>query len=141
MPIRAADRDRYPENWDALSRFIRDERAGGRCECTGECDDQHRGGRCNARDGARVQRWKPDPAWWAEDPPMSGAWHPPITIVLTVAHLDQTPEHNDDGNLLACCQRCHLRIDRWQHGANALRTRQRRARAELEGAGQVGLFD
>ena len=29
-------------------------------------------------------------------------------IVLTVAHLDHAPEHNDPTNLRALCQRCHL---------------------------------
>lgn len=32
-------------------------------------------------------------------------------IVLTVAHLDHTPENCDDDNLRAWCQRCHNRYD------------------------------
>lgn len=32
-------------------------------------------------------------------------------IVLTVAHLDHTPENCADGNLRAWCQRCHNRYD------------------------------
>jgi 5-methylcytosine-specific restriction endonuclease McrA len=41
----------------------------------------------------------------------------PITgskVVLTVAHLDQMPENNEDSNLAALCQRCHLNYDRKQ---------------------------
>ena len=32
-------------------------------------------------------------------------------VVLTVAHLDHQPEHCDDANLAALCQRCHNRYD------------------------------
>lgn len=32
-------------------------------------------------------------------------------IILTVAHLDHTPENCTDDNLRAWCQRCHNRYD------------------------------
>lgn len=32
-------------------------------------------------------------------------------VVLTVAHLDHTPERCEDWNLRALCQRCHNRLD------------------------------
>ena len=32
-------------------------------------------------------------------------------VVLTIAHLDHTPEHNKPDNLRALCQRCHNRYD------------------------------
>jgi hypothetical protein len=32
-------------------------------------------------------------------------------VVLTVAHLDHTPENCADDNLAALCQRCHNRYD------------------------------
>lgn len=38
----------------------------------------------------------------------------PVTgsiVVLTVAHLDHTPENCSDDNLKALCQRCHNRYD------------------------------
>lgn len=38
----------------------------------------------------------------------------PVTqsvVCLTIAHLDHTPEHCDDGNLRAWCQRCHNKYD------------------------------
>ena len=50
-------------------------------------------------------------------------------IVLTVAHLDHTPENCGDENLRAWCQRCHNRYDapmrrqgikQRQHAAKAL---------------------
>lgn len=42
----------------------------------------------------------------------------PITgskVILTVAHLDHTPENCVDTNLMAMCQRCHLRYDQHHH--------------------------
>lgn len=42
-------------------------------------------------------------------------YHPnPVTkskVVLTIAHLDHTPENNDLVNLKALCQLCHNRYD------------------------------
>lgn len=36
-------------------------------------------------------------------------------VVLTVAHLDHTPENCDPDNLRAWCQKCHLDYDLLQH--------------------------
>ncbi|MFZ1643743.1 MAG: hypothetical protein WAV07_20385 [Candidatus Contendobacter sp.] len=50
----------------------------------------------------------------------------PITgsrVVLTIAHLDHTPEHNDPANLRALCQRCHLAYDAHHHAKTAYRSR------------------
>lgn len=46
---------------------------------------------------------------------MDGRPHP-VTgskVVLTTAHLDHNPANNARENLLALCQRCHNRIDKW----------------------------
>jgi hypothetical protein len=44
--------------------------------------------------------------------------------VLTVAHLeDMDPMACEDANLAALCNRCHLRLDRHHHAANAAKTR------------------
>lgn len=91
MPIRPENRARYPRDWKAISARIRFERAGGRCECTGECGQDH-GGRCDATHG--------------EAHPHTGS-----IVVLTVMHMDHQPENNDDANLMAGCQRCHNRYD------------------------------
>lgn len=32
-------------------------------------------------------------------------------VILTIAHLDHTPENCDYGNLRALCQKCHNRYD------------------------------
>ena len=86
MPIRDENRQRYPRDWHAISKRIR-ERAGGRCEFR-----DFAGRRCEAVNG--------------QPHPISGS-----RVVLTVAHLDHTPENCADDNLLAACQRCHNRYD------------------------------
>lgn len=91
MPIRPENRARYPKDWKAISERIRFERAGNQCECGGECGDDH-GGRCEA-----INR---------DYHPITGS-----AVVLTVAHLDHTPENCGDDNLKAMCQRCHNRYD------------------------------
>ena len=44
-------------------------------------------------------------------------------VVLTIAHLDHTPENCDMSNLRALCQKCHLSYDAKHHAANASHTR------------------
>ena len=43
--------------------------------------------------------------------------------MLTIAHLDHTPENCDPDNLKAWCQRCHLNYDKDHHALNAAKTR------------------
>lgn len=102
MPIRPEDKTRYPPDWPVVSLRIRTKRAGGRCECTGECRTGHTD-RCPAVND------RPHP-------------HTGSRVVLTVAHLDHTPENCDEANLRAMCQRCHLAYDLDQHLANRRRT-------------------
>ena len=98
-----------------ISSRIRHERAGGRCECRGECgtdhadlDHQLRRGRCTARNG--------------QPHPITGS-----RVVLTVSHhLDHQPENCDDDNLRAMCQKCHLNYDAEEHR----RSRRERQRAQ-----------
>ncbi|WP_375188435.1 hypothetical protein [Sphingobium yanoikuyae] len=109
MPIKPENRARYPKDWKKISKRIREERAQGRCECFGECGDHQCSSpahqrRCSARNG--------------QEHPVTGS-----IVVLTVAHLDHTPENVDDANLKAMCQRCHLRYDRFHHATNARKTR------------------
>ena len=91
MPIRPENRARYPKDWKAISLRIRNERAESRCECLGECGQDH-DGRCDAIN--------------YEPHPQTGS-----KVILTVAHLDHVPENCDDDNLKAMCQRCHNRYD------------------------------
>lgn len=46
-----------------------------------------------------------------------------LRVVLTIAHLDHTPENNDPENLRALCQKCHLAYDHQHHRENAAETR------------------
>lgn len=102
-PIRAENRARYPRNWARISARIRHIRAGGRCECEGHCGLHHER-RCEEQNGK--------PAKWANG-----------KVILTVAHLDHTPENCADENLRAMCQRCHLRYDREHHSETRKRVR------------------
>jgi hypothetical protein len=113
MPIRPENRDRYPPDWPEISRRIRHDRAGGRCECRGECGRpaRHLAGddRCRNRHG--------EPAFGTGS-----------LVVLTTAHRNHIPEDCRDENLFAACQGCHLHYDIDHHR----QTRQRTRTAELE---------
>ena len=85
MPIRPENKKRYPADWKAIVAAVR-ERSGGQCEF------HHDGHRCQAR------QYEPHPITGSK-------------VVLTVAHLDHTPENCDMENLLDACQRCHNRYD------------------------------
>lgn len=122
MPMQ---RERYPPNWEAVSRRIR-ERAQNRCEWCGA--PNHTIGYRRASDSTFV-------AWECDgDLPEVGKR---VKIILTVAHLgaahpDGTPgdkhDKNDvrDENLAALCQRCHLLYDIDEHRRNAAETRRRK---------------
>lgn len=103
MPITAENRRRYPADWSEISVRIRFGRAGGRCECRGECGTGH-AGRCTARH--------------RQPHPVTGS-----RVILTTAHRDHTPENCESANLFAACQRCHLAYDAELHAANAAHTR------------------
>lgn len=111
---------RYPKNWKQIVAAMM-ARAGGRCECTGECG-LHRttGGprRCCERHGHA--------AMWAKG-----------KVVLTCAHLGTAKPDGTAGdkhdkqdvrpeNLKMMCQRCHLRFDIDEHVANGKATRERK---------------
>ena len=103
MPIRPENRARYPKDWPAISRRIR-ERAGNRCEGSPAFPE------CRAVNG--------------EPHPVTGS-----RVVLTVAHLDHQPENCDDANLRAWCQKCHNIYDLPMRRAGVTS----RARAERAG--------
>lgn len=122
MPIHPENRDRYPVEWPDISRRIRFERAGNRCECSGECGTDHRREQYERELGAVDVVLDPEERCSAinyEPHPITGS-----RVVLTVAHLDHTPENVDDDNLRAFCQRCHLRYDRDHHAASRARRRE-----------------
>jgi hypothetical protein len=144
MPIRESERARYPKDWSAISRRIR-ERSGQTCECTGQCGSFHVGGPCAAPNWQVVIRPAKQPERWTLHEHTGAClvercdqWGgKAVLIVLTVAHLNHTPEDVSDGNLVAMCQRCHLRMDSPHHQQNAANTRRTKADAA---SGQIGLF-
>lgn len=82
MPIRPENKARYPKDWPAISKRIR-ERADNLCE------------HCGVPNGSRREN----------------AVGKMVTIVLTVAHFDHQPENCADENLAALCQKCHNNYD------------------------------
>lgn len=114
MPIRPENRDRYPPNWREISARIRFERAGGRCECVGQCGLDHgdEGGRCSARHG--------------QAHPRTGS-----LVVLTTAHFHGSPpEQCGDEDLFAGCQQCHNRYDAPERAKGIKARREEAAEAE-----------
>lgn len=91
MPIRSHLRKFYRREWHALSRELREKRAGNACECTGLCGGHS--GPCGARHH--------------EKHPRTGG-----RVVLTCAHLHQDPRDHSPQGLMVMCQSCHLRYDR-----------------------------
>ena len=148
MPIRPSQRALYPADWPAIRARIL-ARDYNKCMCTGQCGDKHtsyqgsytvRNGlvACNARNGEYIARFRAHRAdYRTEEQYTSGEYDLdpllcPVRVVLTIAHLDHDPRNNADANLLACCQRCHLRIDRHEHAKNARAMRRaRKAVGEL----------
>lgn len=119
MPIRPENRLRYPADWPAISWVIRWIRALGRCECRGECENAY---------------------WWKDRcDAINGQPHPRTgsTVVLTVAHLDHTPENCHPANLRAMCQGCHLRYDRDHHAE----TRRATLAGQRVERGELALFE
>lgn len=127
MPIRPENAARYPKDWPQIRARILD-RAGYRCEGSPafpDCRAPNGWLRNNStgeitNDGMRAEAWE-----FADGDRVT-------RIVLTIAHLDHTPENCADDNLRAWCQRCHLNYDAKLHAQNSYATRRRpRALADL----------
>jgi len=132
MPIKAENRGCYPANWPEIRARIL-ARADNRCE---QChvangDTIVRG---IDTDAGTFQRFEGDGEVYAADNGRllgrckaseycGSRW---TRIVLTIAHLDHVPEHCDDENLRALCQRCHLAYDAQHHAETARLTRRAR---------------
>lgn len=133
MPIRPENAARYPKNWKTeIVPRIR-ARSGNRCECTGQCGRHH-------ADVVLVTGNKGTPERREViEPNRCGVWNGyPIDeiegpkIVLTVMHLNHTPEDCADDNLLHACQGCHNRYDAPVRAAGIkARRREQRASGDL----------
>lgn len=131
MPIKPENKTRYPVNWKEIRARIL-ERAGHKCE------------RCNAPNRTLIARGTGSDdgtymlanggevfdADTGEELGLARGSEYQVArfteVVLTIAHLDHTPENCADDNLQALCQRCHLRHDQALHQANAKATRRSR---------------
>lgn len=136
MPIKPENRARYPKSWKQIRAAIL-ERAGHCCE------------RCKVPNRERIARGegRDEGTYMTNDAEVYDAdtgeslgqcrmsdytVSRMVDIVLTIAHLDHTPENCDPSNLQALCQRCHLRLDKDHHAANSAKTRhERKAIGEL----------
>jgi len=122
--------DKYPADWAQISLRIRYERAQGKCEW------------CGAPDKTYIKRNRGNLAIWElADTDFMGdqEWTSARYIFLTVAHFDHNTMNNDESNLFALCNRCHLNHDAHYHAENAKRTRQRKAQEAREQSGQMRL--
>lgn len=131
MPIKPENRARYPKEWPAIRERIL-ARAGNCCE------------KCKAPNRQRIARGGGDDAGTymldtaevfddqtgdrlgqirMSDYDVARM----VDVVLTIAHLDHTPENCAEENLRAWCQKCHLAYDHDHHRANAQATRRARS--------------
>jgi 5-methylcytosine-specific restriction endonuclease McrA len=153
MPM---DRSRYPADWEAISRAVR-ERAGQKCECCGVAN-----GALIIRSSVDASRYVvfdeqefvytwPDGTWIRMSELPEEFYGKETRVVLTVHHAgidkpDGTPGDPHDKqdcrpeNLQALCQRCHLLADLPHHIASARVTRLRKQEERRAERGEVRLF-
>ena len=81
MPIKPENRERYPKDWKARSRFVRFVRARNKCEWCG------------------AENYQPHPVTGSK-----------VVLTCAHVH-DHRPEAASLLNLAALCQRCHFRHD------------------------------
>lgn len=109
MPI---DYSEYPDDWKEISEYIRFERADNKCET---CD---------------AENYKPHPETGSK-------------VVLTVAHVNHQKEdvrynpdeydpEDEENNLVAECQKCHLWRDRKIHARNRKYGRKHNRKEQLQ---------
>lgn len=130
MPIRPENKARYPRNWPQIRAGIL-ERAAHRCEWEGCGVKNHAIGYWQGAAFVQICMKGEHDTLDVEAADLADGFKV-IEIVLTVAHLDHTPENCDAENLRAWCQRHHLRYDAKHHVETAAMTRRSRlGNAEL----------
>ena len=115
MPMNPRD---YPKDWKAISHRIRFERAGGKCEQCGAPHGEIIARSADPPDGPGLYMLDDGRTFRADTGEYvglsRGSEFPDerhTLICLTTAHVDHDLSHNDDDNLRALCQKCHLRHD------------------------------
>jgi hypothetical protein len=114
MPI---DYKEYPENWKWLSKQIIAD-AGNRCEL------------CYAPNGKTIVRYKKSSYPWELPVPWDKSKR--TKIILTVHHIDSNKQNSKKQNLIALCQRCHLRLDLQKHMANRAASKNKQNKSLME---------
>jgi hypothetical protein len=127
MPLRKDIRHHYRgAQWQATRARILT-RARGRCE---RCSKPDRTEVLVSPDGRWGRQGAGGPIWFDHrGRPASEPYRDdirPVFVVLTIAHLDHDPTHQDPERLAALCQACHLRHDAPLHRRNAAATRRRK---------------
>ena len=113
MPIKPENKARYPKDWKKIREAVL-ARAEHCCEGSPKFPD------CRVPNYAVRNN---ETGEFSFDPFATAYWPKKSKIVLTIAHLDHTPENNDLSNLRAWCQRCQLIYDAQHHVTNAAATR------------------
>lgn len=103
-PILPENRARYPKDWKEIRKRI--------LERARHCCEGVPGHPCGVANYAVVERWT-----------NQRGDRKKVKIILTIAHLDHTPENSNPENLRALCQRCHNRYDAKHRAANRKRRR------------------
>jgi hypothetical protein len=130
MPL---ERDRYPDDWTALSRSVK---AAANWTC------QHCGRPCRkAYESLDALSYRLNEHWLSElleevHDKETGEWGSvPVNyqkFCLTTAHLNQNPADNRPENLMALCAPCHLNHDRKWLPHNRYRKRERQGQLSLK---------
>ena len=134
MPIRKDLRPLYPSNWKAISHRVRFERERGVCQ---GCGRRHGQPVHVLEDGRHFDfarnMWVSARGNQVGHPMLHEFARARTTYVwLSCCHLDNDPRNNEDHNLAALCQACHLRQDLRYHIAQRKITHlQKRAMGDL----------
>ena len=99
MPIKPENLARYPKNWLDIRQQVL-------IRAHFQCEGSPMFPNCRANN--------------YDAHPVTGS-----KVVLTIAHLDHTPENCAMSNLKAWCQRCHLNYDAKHHAETAYNTRRK----------------
>lgn len=120
MPIRPENKERYPSNWKEISERIRFKRAKNHCEI---CNIENYSLYYFYRNSKIVKFSAPYSVFNCDNDYKSAVVirdsnnanpdnYRLYLTVLTVAHLNHTPEDNREENLKAMCQTCHNNHDK-----------------------------
>lgn len=101
----------YSKDWKSISKQVIKE-AGERCEL------------CYAPNKEFISRNKKEAYPWR----LTNLEEKAVQVILTVHHIDSDKKNDSRRNLIALCQRCHLRLDLHKHVENAKETRLNKAK-------------